>query len=193
MTIVKQERVDLEQEKRLVEKAKEDTGAFGDLYDRYYSQIFGYVLRRTASVSTAQDITSDVFLKALSNLHRFQWRGLPFSAWLYRIATHEISGHYRKYNRRQLVYEEIRNTIDFSKPSAEDELIEAEAELKRHQDFLALHGNIARLPVKYQEVITLRFFERKQIKEIAQILGKREGTVKSLIHRGLGKLRKLME
>jgi len=185
--------MDLEQEKRLVERAKGDTGAFGDLYDLYYSQIFGYVLRRTANVSTAQDITSDVFLKALNNLHRFQWRGIPFSAWLYRIAAHEISGHYRRNNHRQLNYEEIHNTIGFSKPSAEDELIEAEAELKRHQDFLALHGNIARLPVKYQEVITLRFFERKQIKEIAQILGKREGTVKSLIHRGLGKLRKLME
>jgi RNA polymerase sigma-70 factor (ECF subfamily) len=184
--------MDLEQEKRLVEKAKGDTEAFGDLYDRYYSRIFGYVLRRTASVSTAQDITSDVFFKALSNLRQFQWRGLPFSAWLYRIAAHEIAGHYRKNNHWQLDYEEIPNKIGFSKPSAEDELIEAEAELKRHQDFLSLHGNIAKLSVKYQEVITLRFFEHKQIKEIAQILGKREGTVKSLIHRGLGKLRKLM-
>ena len=78
-------------------------------------------------------------------------------------------------------------------PSAEEELLEAEAELKRHEQYLALHDNIYRLDIKYQEVITLRFFENKKIDEISEILGKREGTIKSLLHRGLKILGTLMK
>jgi RNA polymerase sigma-70 factor (ECF subfamily) len=72
-------------------------------------------------------------------------------------------------------------------------LIEAETELEKYEDFLTLHKNIARLPIKYQEVIVLRFFENKQLKEIGEILGKQDGTVKSLLHRGLKKLKNLIE
>ena len=89
--------------------------------------------------------------------------------------------------------EEVSDSINLSNASPETELVEAEAELKRHEEFLALHENISKLPVKYQEVITLRFFESKQLKEISEILAKREGTIKSLLHRGLEQLRKLME
>ena len=185
--------MDSEQEKELVERAKSDPEAFGGLYDRHYSQICGYVLRRTASIEIAQDVTSEVFFKALKNTGQFRWRDVPFSSWLYRIATHEIANYFRKNKQRQLCLEEVSNSISISNVSVEAELLEAEAELKRHEEFLALHENISKLPVKYQEVITLRFFENKQVKEIGEILGKREGTVKSLLHRGLEKLRKLME
>ena len=185
--------MDLEQEKELVERAKNNTAAFGELYDRYYSQIFGYVFRRTASIEIAQDVTSEVFFKALKNLGQFRWRGTPFPSWLYRIATHEIANYFRKNKHGQFCLKEVSNSISLSNPSAETELIEAEAELKRHEEFLTLHQNISKLPVKYQEVIALRFFENKQVKEIGEILGKRKGTIKSLLHRGLEKLRKLME
>ncbi|MCD5416310.1 RNA polymerase sigma factor [Candidatus Bipolaricaulota bacterium] len=185
--------MDLEQEKELVERARNDAEAFGELYDRHYPKIFGYVLRRTASIEISQDVTSEVFLKALKNLGQFRWRGFPLSSWLYRIATNEITNYFRNNKHGQLCLEEDSNSISISNPSAETELLEAEAELKRQQDFLTLHENISKLPVKYQEVIMLRFFENKQIKEIGKILGKREGTVKSLLHRGLGNLRKLME
>ena len=193
MVRYKQWEMDLEQEKGLVERAKNNTEAFGELYDRYYSQILGYVLRRTASIEIAQDVTSEVFFKALKNVRQFHWRGTPFSSWLYRIAAHEIANHFRKNKQEQFCLKEVYNSISISNPSAETELLEAEAELKRHEEFLALHQNISKLPVKYQEVITLRFFENKQIKEIGETLGKREGTVKSLLHRGLEKLRKLIE
>ena len=89
--------------------------------------------------------------------------------------------------------EEIPDSITPSNPSIESEVLEAEEELRRHEDFLLLHENISKLPIKYQDVITLRFFENKQIKGIGEILGKREGTIKSLLHRGLKKLKKLME
>ena len=184
--------MDLIEEKGLVERARRDPEVFGRLYDQYYSQIFNYVLRRVANLEIAQDITSEVFFKALKNLGQFHWRNVPFSSWLYRIAINQITDYFRKGKQEMFSLEEIPDSITPSNPSI-DEVLEAEEELRRHEDFLLLHENISKLPIKYQDVITLRFFENKQIKEIAQILGKREGTVKSLLHRGLGKLRKLVE
>jgi len=185
--------MDLEQEKALVERAQEDAESFGELYDIYYARIFGYVLKRTASIDAAQDITSEVFFKALKNLGQFRWRGVPFSSWLYRIASNEIANHFRRGSRRQVSLEKAGDAISTADPSAETEFLKAEAELIRHEEYLALHESISELPLKYQEVITLRYFEEKQLKEIGEILGKKEGTVKSLLHRGLEKLRKLME
>ncbi len=177
--------MDLEQEKQFVEKAKGDANAFGSLYDLYYPNIFGYVLRRTANVRAAEGITSEVFFKALKNITKFNWRGVPFSAWLYRIATNEIASYFRHGLKSQVRWEDIAESDVDSIPSAEEELLEAEAELKRHEQYMALRDNIHRLDIKYQEVITLRFFENKQINEISEILGKKEGTIKSLLHRGL--------
>lgn len=185
--------MDLEREKELVCRAKNDTQAFGELYNEYYSQIFGYVLRRTASIDVAQDITSEVFFKALKNIKQFQWRDIPFSAWLYRIASHEIANNFRKNKRRRVLAEEVANSANTSSISVEAEIAQAETELQKHEGFISIHKNISKLPIKYQEVITLRFFEKKQLKEIGTILGKREGTIKSLLHRGLERLRTLME
>jgi RNA polymerase sigma-70 factor (ECF subfamily) len=182
-----------QEEKELIRRAKNDIQAFGRLYDKYYSQIFGYVLRRTANICIAQDLTSEIFLKALKNIKQFQWRGIPFSAWLYRIASHEIATAFRKNKRRQLLTQEIMNQADTYGISVEAEIALAEEELQKHEDFLAIHNSISKLPVKYQEVIVLRFFEKKQLEEIGDILGKREGTVKSLLHRGMEKLKKIVE
>lgn len=178
----------------LIERARRDPEAFGELYDSFYGQIFGYVLRRTANIEIAQDITSEVFFKALKNLTQYQKReNVPFSSWIYRIATNEVNGYFRQKKHGSLPLEDVADTIDSFNISVEAEVIQAEEELKRQQDFLILHKNISRLAIKYQEVIILRFFEKKQDKEIAQILGKPEGTVKSLLHRGLRKLREMLE
>ncbi len=180
------------QEKDLIKRAKDDPHAFGSLYDIYYPQISGYILRRTANVQIAQDITSEVFYKALKNIGRFRWLGIPFSAWLYRIANNETARYFRYGKNGQVCLDDVSEyDVEYS-PSAEEELIEAEADLQRHEQYLALHENIRKLDVKYQEVITLRFFENKQINEISAILGKPEGTVKSLLHRSLGKLKGFM-
>lgn len=185
--------MDLELERELIHKAKNDALAFGELYDEYYSQIFGYVLRRTARIDAAQDITSEVFFKALKNIKKYHWRGVPFSAWLYRIATNEIANNFRRNKRRQLLTEEVANSASDLNTSLAAETAQAEADVQKHKDFLSLNENISKLPVKYQEVIVLRFFEKKQLKDIGIILRKREGTIKSLLHRGLERLRKLME
>jgi len=182
--------MDLNEEKELVKKAKKDPEAFGKLYDQYYSQIFGYILKRVANLDIAQDICSETFLKALKNLWKFKWKGISFSFWLFRIANNEVSNYFRK-NKNKIPLEKIPEPTSFSNPSTE--ILEAEEKLKEYQDFLKIQKRISKLEIKYQEVITLRFFEKKKIKEIAEILGKREGTIKSLLHRGLEKLRKDFE
>ena len=183
--------MDLKEEKELVKKAKKDPEIFSQLYDRYYSQIFGYILKRVANLEIAQDITSETFFKALKKLWQFRWRNISFSAWLYRIASNEIANYYRKNKYKPVSLKKIPEPLAVHNPEAE--ILEAEQELKKHQDFLIIQEKISKLPTKYQEVITLRFFEKKQIKEIAEILGKKEGTIKSLFSKELEKLKNLIE
>jgi len=186
--------MDLSEEEELVKRAQKDPDAFARLYDQYYPRIFGYVLRRSANLEAAQDITSETFLKALGKLWQFQWRNVSFSSWLYKIATNEINQYFRKAEYKKSVSLEELQERGFellSPHDPESELIEAQEKLKQHQDFLEIQGRITRLPAKYQEVIALRFFEKKQINEIAEILGKREGTIKSLLHRAVEKLREM--
>ena len=190
--VINHVKMDLKQEKELVEQAKSDPETFGKLYDQYYLQIFRYILKRTAGIEVAQDITSTVFFKALSNIHKFRWNGVSFSAWLYRIANNEIANHFRKNRHGNEEVEKYVNSIELALPSPESELLAAEVKLQKYEKFLILHQSIATLPVRYQEVIVLRYFENKHIHEICEILGKREGTVKSLLHRGLGLLRNSM-
>jgi RNA polymerase sigma-70 factor (ECF subfamily) len=184
--------MDLSEEKELVRQAQKHPDAFAKLYDVYYPKIFGYVLRRTANLEATQDITSETFFKALKKLWQFRWRSISFSAWLYKIATNEINQYFRKaaYKKSTSLEELQEQGFEPVSPhNPESELMEAQEELKQHQDFLEIQEKIARLPARYQEVITLRFFEQKQITEIAEILGKKEGTIKSLLHRALEKLR----
>jgi RNA polymerase sigma-70 factor (ECF subfamily) len=183
--------MNLKDEKELIKEAKKNPEAFGELYEQHYSKIFGYILKRVANLEIAQDITSETFFKALKKLWQFRWRNISFSAWLYRIASNEIANYFRKNKYKPVSLEKIPEPIAVTNPSAE--ILEAEQELKKHQGFLMIQEKISKLPIKYQEVITLRFFEKKQIQEIAEILGKKQGTIKSLLHRGLEKLKELMK
>ena len=182
--------MDLNEERELVKKAKKDPEAFGKLYDKYYSQIFGYILKRVANLDIAQDICSETFLKALKNLWKFKWKGISFSSWLYRIANNEVSNYFRK-DKKKISLEKIPEPISSSNPSTE--ILEVEEKLREHQDFLKIQEKISKMEIKYQEIIALRFFEKKKIREIADFLGKKEGTRKSLLHRGLEKLRENFE
>jgi len=184
--------MELSEEKELVKQAQKNPDAFARLYDHYYPKIFGYVLRRTADIEVAQDITSETFFKALKKLWQFRWRNVPFSAWLYKIATNEINQYFRKaeYKKSLSLEEWQEQGLELmSSYDPESELMEAQEKIKQYRDFQDIQKKLARLPAKYQEVIALRFFEKKQIKEIAEILGKKEGTIKSLLHRALEKLR----
>ena len=185
--------MDLKQEAALIELAKTDREAFGQLYEIHYDQILNYIVRRTADIQVSQDISSDVFLKALHGIHNYRCNGIPFSAWLYRIASNEVANYYRNKKRQINTESELIKWNVTETSSPEIEVIQAEEEVRRSREYLLLHKQISTLPLKYQEVITLRYFEKKQINEIGEILGKKEGTVKSLLHRGLEKLRKKMK
>lgn len=179
-------------EKELIDQAKHDPEAFGQLYDRNYSAILNYCIRRTGDIELAHDITSETFVKALKNITRFEWRDVSFSAWLYRIAGNEIASYFRKksYKADSLDYlSESQGLEPISPEDLEEEFIEAQEELERHKEFLAIREQTGKLPIKYQDVIALRYFTNKNIKEIAEILQKPEGTIKSLLHRGLEKLK----
>jgi RNA polymerase sigma-70 factor, ECF subfamily len=183
--------MDLKEEQELIAAARRNPQIFGKLYEEYYPGIFRYSLRRIADARIAEDITSETFFKALKNLWKFKWQNVPFSAWIYRIATNEINYYFRKGKYKPCSLESMMET-GFDPPGQSDletEIEEIDAQIKRHKDFLVIQQELKKLPVKYQEVIALRFFEDKKINEIAAILGKKEGTIKSLLSRGLDLLK----
>ncbi len=176
-------------EKELVEKAKSDPLSFGKLYDMNYNSIYRYILYRTADIELAKELTSQTFYKALNKLWSFKWKNIPFSAWLIRIASNEVNGHYRKIKNRLNL--SIENSHDYLSNIKEEENYFSNSENKETDSLLKIKLNkeLLRLKPKYQEVIVLRYYEEKPIKEISMILNKSEGTIKSLIHRGLGLLK----
>jgi RNA polymerase sigma-70 factor (ECF subfamily) len=183
------------EESELIQKAKTDPHAFGILYEQNYARIFGYVYRRTLNWETAQDITSEVFIKAFKNIRRFRWTNISISAWFYRIATNETNMYFRKGRYVSVSLEALMERNGFDPPDPQTtakERSRIERELRQYEDFLLIRSKIKELPVKYQEVITLRYFEQKSIREIAEILGKREGTIKSLLSRGIEKMKNLL-
>ena len=184
--------MDLSGEKKIVEEAKKNPEVFGELYDEFYKPIFNYILRRTSDIEEAQDLASQTFFKALKGLGEFHWQNISFSAWLYRIATNEVNSFYRK--RGSIIRISIDKIPNIpSLDTANNDFEMAEKELKNKEEFKKLHQNIQKLSPIYQTVITLRFFEKKKISEICEIVGKPEGTIKSQIHRALEDLRKIME
>lgn len=184
--------MDLAKEKEIIEEAKKDPEAFGLLYDKYYKPIFNYILRRTANIELAQDLTSQTFFNALKGIGKFRWLNLPFSAWLYRIATNQINSSYRERKKiTQVSFEQIPEIPSENEWAQGLKL--AEKELESKKEFLKLHQSISKLNPIYQTVIVLRFFDKKKIFEIGQILAKPEGTIKAQIHRALAELKKLME
>src|SRR4030043_400778 len=136
--------MNLEQEKVLVERAKVSSEAFGELYDMYYDRIFGYALRRSADVDSAKDITSEVFFKALKNIGKFKWQGVPFSHWLYRIANREIINHHNS-RKREANYETVSNEDNTTN---KQDLTESRDTIKAYDDYLDLHGYLSRLHLK---------------------------------------------
>ncbi|MBI1768911.1 MAG: RNA polymerase sigma factor [Bacteroidetes bacterium] len=178
----------LEEEKELLEKIRADKNQFGILFDHYYQPIFGYAFRRVADYDLARDISAETFLKAFLKIKTFEWKGIPLSSWLYRIATNEVNQYFRKQKYRPeklgsiVKGESYFFFIDNGREELEEELI-------KHGEFLEIQLNLKKLDTKYQEVIALRYFEGRDNKQIADILEKPEGTIKSLLSRGIEKLK----
>jgi RNA polymerase sigma-70 factor (ECF subfamily) len=182
----------LEEERELLLRIKSDKKEFGRLFDEYYTAVFGYLYRRTGSYELARDMAAESFLKAFLKIENFKWKDVSILSWLYRIATNEANQFFRQKRYHPL---QLERMLDFDlarQADSEEERQTLEVELQQHAEFLVIQQNLKILDIKYQEVISLRYFEGKDNREIGVILGKREGTVKSLISRGLEKLRKLV-
>jgi RNA polymerase sigma-70 factor, ECF subfamily len=177
-------------ESELLNKIKSNPSDFSELFKLYYRPVFGYVLRRTGDFDDAADITADTFFKAFKHINSFSYIGISVKVWLYRIATNEVNLYVRQKKRYNSIFERIGagNKEIFSNYFLEDKK-EYETELLKHDQFLKIQKELKTLPVKYQEVISLKYFEGKDNKEIAEILFIKEGTLKSLLSRGLEKLR----
>ena len=165
-------------ERKLVEAAQRDPAQFSELYTRNFHAIYAYVSRRAASREEAEDVTSEVFHQALANLRRFEWRGVPFAAWLMRIAANHLADRWR------------RNARETALPP-DDEL--SDSSMEEVEQRATLYQLVDGLPDDQRRVILLRFVEQKSIKEIALDLKRSEGAIKQLQFRALAKLRAHME
>lgn len=188
---------DTKHEEQLVKSATGGNhAAFGELYDAHYERILRYCLRRTGVVAVAEDMTSEVFMKAWRSIGSFRPRGVPFGAWLYKIATNEIRMYYRSGKYRTVSLDELCDEQGYepvSDSDIEQEAIVAQELVESKQQFQYALQLIQQLPLKYQEVLTLRYVEHKKLTEIATITGRKVGTVKSLLSRGIAKLRGEMQ
>lgn len=166
----------------LLRASQGDRDAFGSLYERYIDRIFNYVYYRTGNVHDAEDLTARVFQRAMNHIQNYTDRGVPFSAWLYRIAHNLVANWHRDRSRRQ----EIPLSDVPILPARGDH---PEATLVRTQEQEALLRHIRRLPPDRQQLLILKFVEHISNAEIGQIMGRSEGAVKSLYHRTLLALR----
>ncbi len=168
-----------DEDEELISAAKDDVEAFGRLYDKYYEDIFRYVYGCTFDHALTEDLVSNTFFAALRHIRRYKWKRIPFSAWLHRIAMNEIRMHLRKQKRLSAV------RLQLSSPSANENPGLAE-------EYAPLHQAITKLKPMYRDVIIMRFFEDKTVPEICEATGRREGTVRSRLHRGLKQLRDIL-
>ncbi|MAT99009.1 MAG: RNA polymerase subunit sigma-70 [Anaerolineaceae bacterium] len=169
-------------EKALIERAKEDKEAFGQLYEIYVDRIYNYVYYRTGNVADAEDLTAKIFVRAMKHIPRYQDKGVPFSAWLYRIAHNLVANWHRDNSRRQIIALD-----DITHWHVGDESPEFATQLM--EDKALLLAAIRRLPSDRQELLILKFVERLSNAEIGEIMGRSEGAIKSLYHRTLLSLR----
>ncbi len=187
--------MELAVEKQLVKQIKNNPELFGKLFDAYYKSIFNYIFKRIGDYDISRDIAADTFLKAYLKIESFVWKDISVLTWLYRIATNEVNYYYRK-NKTAKFLQDISSIpaekfIDFEESQSEKQLLEKEMQMD--EDFAKVQQCLKKMDIKYQEVIALRYFEKKSILEIAEILNKKEGTIKSLVSRGLEKLKILFE
>jgi RNA polymerase sigma-70 factor, ECF subfamily len=171
-------------ERLLVEAAQQDPTRFGELYEANFERVYAFIAHRVLVREEAEDVTSEVFRKALANITRFKWRGVPFAAWLLRIAANLIADRHKRVARELASagvdnLSELADANDFATQSSLEEVE------KRASLFRLVH----QLPVDQRRVIVMRFADEKSISEIAGALGRSEGAVKQLQFRGLQNLR----
>ena len=157
--------------------------AFSELYEHYYDSIFRYVSFRTGSAADAEDITAEVFVRMIESIHRFKWKGYPFSSWLFRIAHNLVVDFYRKRGRRKTV------PLESAPPIVESGMFDVDARMDIELTMWDVRKAMECLTDLQREAITLRFAGGLSVSETANAMGKKDNAVKALQHAGLKKLR----
>lgn len=171
----------LQEEHLIIEAAKSDPNHFAPLYDKYYKQIFGYLYQRMDDKDTAFDLTAQVFLKALTNIGKYEFKGVPFASWLYRIAHSELMQLFREQKNKRVINADIGDLRFICEESQEFYLEEYIPLLKKV---------ISELDPEDLQMVELRFFERRAFKEIGEIMDITENNAKVRMYRILEKLKK---
>jgi RNA polymerase sigma-70 factor (ECF subfamily) len=178
---------DLVDEGSLVAAAKRDPREFGPLYELYVDRIYRFAYRRVGTHHEAEDITAQTFQQALQALPAYEWRGLPFGAWLFRIAGNIINRRGRTSGREVAVE-------DVTVFSGYEETDDDPADLAwRSEEAGELADKIKRLPPDQQRVLVLKFSHGMKNREIGDLMGRSEGAIKQLVHRALVSLRASIE
>jgi RNA polymerase sigma-70 factor, ECF subfamily len=163
-------------ERPLIEAAQRDPRRFAELYERNFERVYAYIARRVGDRAQAEDLASDVFQEALRALPRFEWRGVPFAAWLFTIARNAIIDHQQRAARERSIADPAGD------PPEQRSLEDAEHRAR-------LFRMVEKLPEDQCRVIVMRFAEQRSIREIAQTMRRSEGAIKQLQFRGLQNLR----
>ncbi len=174
--------IDREKEKELIERAKFDKNAFGILFEEYFNDILNYIYRRIGITEDAKDLTEEVFIKALLSIDRYKDTGKPYLHFLLKISTNLVNDYIKRKGRLIFLNDlDSEEKEDFLKFDKED------------KKFFLIQKAILKLPIKYQTVLSLRFLEKKKIIEISEILNMNENSVKTLLRRGLEKLKDILK
>lgn len=171
----------LEDEKIIIELAKKDMRKFAPIYDKYYEQIFRYAYQRLNSKQTAFDVTSQVFLKAMTKLKDYEHRGLPFTSWLYKIAKSELNNEFTKNKKSR--------TINIKEEYIKDLFVEIKTTDNVENLRLQLISGLEQLKESDLTLIEMRYFEKRSFKEIGEILEITENNAKVKLYRALDKLK----
>jgi len=173
-------------EKDVVSRAiKGDGKAFAQLYEEHFDKIYRYVYLKVGNEAEAEDLTQDVFVKALEAIGSYRWRNLPFASWIFRIAHNQVIDYFRKHGKVEKV------DLEDDDVAPADESSPAHIAEQRFE-VAGLRDNIKKLSPSQREVISLRFGAELSTAEIAEALGKSTGTVKALQYNGIVALRKMM-
>lgn len=170
----------IEEERQWIEAAKEHPKYFDKLYQKYFEMIFHFIYRRTNDEDLTADICSRTFLKALNNIKKYEFRGLPFSSWLYRIASNEVNKEYRQ--SKKII------TFSLEEPII-NQLINTDDEGLKEERLEMLATYLEKISTQEMLILQLRFFEDKPFKEIAYILEISESGAKMRLYRTLEKLK----
>lgn len=181
----------MEAEKKIILKAKKDIKAFDYLYRKYFPKINNFVFHRVNGEAEKNDIVSNVFFKAMKRLPLYRFKdsshargrsfgNCVFSSWLFKIAVNEINQYYRNVKREEKIRNDLKNNP------------QPVSQTHNETDFDIVKEKMRSLSLYEQNLISLRFFEKMKNKEIAQILGKKESTIKVQVHRTINKLRNIL-